>query len=162
MTEATQTHDRLLELARDSRLCMLTTTGTDGQLCSRPMTVQRIDDDATVWFIASRDSRKAEQLRANAAALVTTTGDGSWTALAGPAAVVDDLDTLRDLWSPAAEAWLPGGPEDPDAVLVRVDVESGEYWDGPDSRVATVVSMLRARLTDERPDVGDHGVVDDV
>ncbi|MGJ9422968.1 pyridoxamine 5'-phosphate oxidase family protein [Aeromicrobium sp. CF3.5] len=126
------------------------------------MTSQQVDDDVVVWFIAARDSRKVEQIEANPHASVTMTGDGSWVSLSGRAAVVDDLDTLRDLWSPRAEAWLPGGPEDPNAILVRVDVEGAEYWSSPDSRVATAISFVKAKLTGETADVGRHAVVEDV
>ena len=48
----------------------------------------------------------------------------SWVAVTGTAAVVDDLDKLRELWNTFAEAWLPGGPEDPNAVLIHVDVDA--------------------------------------
>ncbi len=160
----TETHQRarLLELARDTKLCMLTTADAGGTFFSRPMTSQQVDDDATVWFIAARDSRKVEQIGATPHASVTMTGDGSWVSLSGPAAVVDDLDKLRELWSPMVEAWLPGGPEDPNAVLVRVDVDGAEYWSSPDSRVATAISLVKAKLTGETADIGTHAVVEDV
>ena len=158
----TQQRGQLLELARESRLCMLTTTDAAGTLFSRPMTSQQVDDDVVVWFIASRDSRKAEQIGANPQASVTMTGDGSWVSMSGRASVVDDLDKLRELWSSMAEAWLPGGPEDPDAVLVRLDVEGAEYWSSPDSRIATALSFVKAKVTGEPADIGGHAVVEDV
>ncbi len=158
----TQQRDQLLELARDTRFCMLTTIDAGGTFFSRPMTSQQIDDDGVVWFIAARDSRKVEQIGANPHASVTMTGDGSWVSLSGQASVVDDLDQLRELWSTMAEAWLPGGPEDPNAVLVRVDVEGAEYWSSPDSRVATVISLVKSKLTGETTDLGTHAVVEDV
>lgn len=158
----TQQRTQLLELARGTTLCMLTTTDASGTFFSRPMTSQQVDDDGVVWFIAARDSRKVAQIGANANASVTMTGDGSWVSLSGRAAVVEDLDKLRELWSSMVEAWLPGGPEDPNAILVRLDVDGAEYWSSPGSRVATFVSLLKAKVTGESADIGNHAVVEDV
>lgn len=152
--------DTLVELTKDSRFCMLTTVDDDGTLVSRPMTRQEIDLDVEIWFIATRDSRKAAHLRARPDAAVTVSTDSSWVSLAGKAEVVDDTEKLRELWSTFAEAWLPGGPEDPNAVLIRFDAESAEYWDSPGGRVATVVSLVKSKITGQPYDGGDHGIVD--
>ena len=58
-----------------------------------------------------------------------------------------------------AEAWLPGGPEDPNAVLVRVDVERAEYWDTPGSKLASLISFAKTKLTGDTYDA-DHGTVE--
>lgn len=65
---------------------------------------------------------------------LTFSSRGAWVALSGHAHVVDDNAKLAELWTSFAEAWLPGGPEDPEAVLLRVDVDSAEYWDSPAAR----------------------------
>ena len=57
-----------------------------------------------------------------------------------------------------AEAWLPGGPDNPDAVLLRVDVEEAEYWDTPGSTVASLISFAKTKLTGATFEA-DHGVV---
>ena len=75
------------------------------------------------------------------------------------AAVVDDDAKLKELWNTFAEAWLPGGPEDPNAVLIKVDVEHGEYWDTPGGKVASLLSFAKTKLTGDTFDA-DHGTVD--
>lgn len=154
--------ETLVELIREARFCMLTTVDSEGHLVSRPMTLQEVDLDAELWFIATRDSRKVEHLRADPTAAVTISSDSSWVSMAGVAEVVDDTSKLRELWSTFAEAWIPEGPEDPRAILIRVDVRSAEYWDSPGGRVASVVSLVKSKLTGQPYDGGEHDVIADV
>lgn len=154
--------ERLVELTQDSRFCMLTTVDTDGTLISRPMARQEVDLSVELWFIATRDSRKVGHIQADPRVSVTVSSDTSWVSLAGQAEVVDDLEKLRELWSTFAEAWIPDGPEDPNAILIRVDVESAEYWDNPGGRVATVISLVKSKITGQPYDGGDHAKIADV
>ena len=56
---------------------------------------------------------------------------------------------LTELWNPAVEAWFPDGPDDPNVVLLKVDALSGEYWDSPGGKVATLVSLVKSKITGE-------------
>lgn len=150
---------KLVELTKDSRFCMLTTVDHDGTLVSRPMSRQDVDLDLELWFIATRDSRKVAHLRANPTASVTVSSDSSWVSLAGTAEVVDDLAKLKEFWSTFAEAWIPEGPEDPNAILIRVDVSTAEYWDNPGGRISSVISFAKSKLTGQPYDGGENEVV---
>ena len=154
--------DHLVELTRDSRFVMLTTVDYGGTLVSRPMARQDVDLSTELWFIATRDSRKVGHIQANSTVSVTVSSATSWVSLAGKAEVVDDTEQLRELWSTFAEAWIPEGPEDPNAILIRVDVESAEYWDNPGGRVATVISLVKSKITGQPYDGGDHAKIADV
>lgn len=150
---------KLVELTTDSRFCMLTTVDDTGALVSRPMTRQEVDLDVELWFIATRDSRKVAQIRANPTASVTVSSDSSWVSLSGTAEVVDDTAKLTELWSTFAEAWIPDGPEDPNAILIRFDASTAEYWDSPGGRVASVLAFAKSKITGKPYDGGDNEVV---
>jgi general stress protein 26 len=154
--------DKLVELTKDSRFVMLTTTDEDGHLVSRPMARQEVDLGADLWFIATRDSRKVSHLRANPVVGVTVTSGSSWVSLSGTAEVVDDLDQLKELWNTFAEAWLPEGPEDPNAILIHVSADTAQYWDNPGGRVASLVSLAKSKVTGQPYDGGDSAVVTDL
>jgi general stress protein 26 len=109
-----------------------------------------------MWFISARDTRHIEDIRTNPEVSVTFSSRDSWVAVVGRAAVVDDTAKLEELWNTFAEAWLPGGPEDPNAVLIRVDVDRAEYWDTPGGKVASLLSFAKAKLTGNTYDT-DHG-----
>ena len=163
MTDTTHDHDndtaKLVELTKDSRFVMLTTTDAEGHLVSRPMSRQDSDLDGDLWFIATRDSRKVEHIRANPTVGVTITGQSSWVSISGRAEIVDDVEKLKEYWSTFAEAWIPEGPEDPNAILIRVDVHTAEYWDNPGGRVSSVISLAKSKLTGKPYDGGEHEVV---
>ena len=147
----------LVELIGDIPIAMLTTYGGAG-VRSVPMARQEVEPDAEMWFIAARDTRHVADIQAEPRVSLTFSSRSSWVALTGTAVVVEDDEKLKELWNTFAEAWLPGGPEDPNAVLIKVDVEEGEYWDTPGGNIASLISLARTKLTGDTFDA-DHGVV---
>jgi len=58
---------------------------------------------------------------------------------------------------PFAAGWFPGGPEDPNLGLLRVDVENGEYWDPVASKLVQFFAMAKAAVTRRPPqNIGEH------
>ena len=149
--------DKLVELLKDLPIGMMTTYGPDGPR-SFPMARQEVDAGAELWFITARDTRHVAALAAEPRVSVTFSARDSWVAIAGRATVVKDQAKLKELWNTFAEAWMPEGPEDPDAVLLRVDVEEAEYWDTPGGKIASLISFAKTKLTGETYDA-DHGTV---
>ncbi|SDE06748.1 pyridoxamine 5'-phosphate oxidase family protein [Nocardioides lianchengensis] len=152
----TDDRTKLIELMEELPIGMLTTTGADGSLRSVPMARQEVEPSAELWFITARDTKHVADIAARPHVALTFSSRSSWVAVEGRAEVVDDTAKLRDLWTTFAEAWLPGGPEDPNAVLLRVDVTGGEYWDTPGGKVTSVLSLLKTKLTGDTYDA-DHG-----
>ena len=149
---------KLLGLIDDMPIGMLTTFGPEGPR-SIPMARQQVEPTAELWFITARDTEHTRAIESEPRVALTFSARDSWVALTGRAEVVDDQAKLEELWNTFAEAWLPGGPEDPQAVLIRVDVQHGEYWDTPGSKVASLISFAKTRLTGDTLDA-DHGRVD--
>ncbi len=154
-------HDipRFVELVRGQRTCMFTTVDPDGTITSRPMAVQQVDDDATVWFMAFADSPKVEQLSRRPEVNLAFTDNDAWVSASGTAALVDDLAKKTELWNPFAQAWFQTGPDDPRVALLRVELTGGEYWDSP-SKPAQVLGLVKVLLTKERPDEGENAKLD--
>ncbi|KQW52974.1 hypothetical protein ASC77_01315 [Nocardioides sp. Root1257] len=149
---------KLVDLLDDMPIAMLTTYGAEGAR-SVPMARQEVEPTARMWFISARDTLHTRAIQQNPSVSLTFSARDAWVAVSGKAAVVDDEAKLQELWNTFAEAWLPGGPEDPNAVLIRVDVEHGEYWDTPGGTVASLISFAKTKLTGDTYDA-DHGRVD--
>lgn len=149
--------DKLVELMKDMPIGMLTTFGPDGPR-SVPMARQEVDPSAELWFITARDTEHVRALASEPTVALTFSARDAWVALRGRASVVEDQAKLKELWNTFAEAWMPEGPEDPNAVLLRVDVEAGEYWDTPGGKVASLISFAKTKLTGETYDA-EHGTV---
>ena len=86
--------------------------------------------------------------------------DNAYVSISGQAAVVDDPQRARELWSNMAQAWFPGGPEDPALALVKVGITHADYWDVKDNKLVQVFKMVKAAATGQPPkDMADHGRV---
>jgi general stress protein 26 len=149
---------KVRDLIRSTRLAMLTSTDPDGRLISKPMATQDVDFDGTVWFISERDSHKTRNITLNPQVNVAYASHDSWVSLSGTAEVVDDLDKLKELWNTFTGAWLEGGPENPDNVLIKVTGESAEYWDTPGSKVTQVANLVKAKVTGKTFDADNETV----
>ncbi len=149
--------DKLVELLKDMPIGMLTTFGAEGPR-SVPMARQEVDPSAELWFITARDTAHVRALQSEPTVALTFSARDSWVALSGRASVVEDQAKLEELWTTFAEAWMPEGPQDPNAVLLRVDVEQAEYWDTPGGKVASLLSFAKTKLTGETYDA-EHGTV---
>ena len=156
MTESGD-RDHLVELMEDMPIAMFTTFGPEGPR-TIPMARQEVEPDAEMWFITARSTQHTHAVVTEPRVALSFSSRDAWVALTGRAEVVDDTDKLAELWNTFAEAWLPGGPENPDAVLLRVDVEQAEYWDTPGGKVASLISFAKTKLTGETYDA-DHGTV---
>jgi len=152
--QRTQTDDqaKLLELMRDTYIAMLTTTRDDGTFQAVPMARQEVDPSAELWFITARDTEHVRNLQARPQVGLTFSSRDAWVSVQGTATVVDDKAKLEELWNTFAEAWLPGGPDDDNATLIRVDLDGGEYWDSPGGRVASLISFVKTKVTGDTYD----------
>jgi len=155
----TDTDDRqkLVELMRDMPIAMLTTLGTTGPR-SVPMARQEVDAGAELWFITARDTDHVRAVQQEPHVVLTFSSRDAWVAATGQAEVVDDEDKLAELWNTFAEARRPGGPEDPQAGLLRVDIEPAEYWGTPGGRIASLISFAKTKLTGDTYDA-EHGAI---
>lgn len=149
---------KLVDLLDDMPIAMLTTFGPEGPR-SVPMARQEVEPSAELWFISARDTAHTRAVEQEPRVSLTFSSRSAWVAVYGRATVVDDREKLGELWNTFAEAWLPGGPDDPNAVLLRVDVEQGEYWDTPGGKVASLISFAKTKLTGDTYDA-EHGQVD--
>ena len=155
-------HDDVWNRIKDIRYAMLTTFDADGGLTARPMTTVQKQFDGTLWFFTSRTSPPAEAVLADSTVGVqyVDTGSDVYVSLSGDASFDEDRVRMQALWSPMVKAWFPEGIDDPDLVLLRVDVYKAEYWDIKESKPVQLYKMARAAITGKPPlDLGEHKTV---
>jgi general stress protein 26 len=149
---------KLAQLLDDKPIAMMTTFGAEGPR-SIPMARQEVEAGEELWFITARDTEHTRAIQQEPQVSLTFSARDSWVALTGRAHVVDDDAKLEELWNSFAEAWLPEGPRSERSVLIRVDVEKAEYWDSPGSKLASLLSFAKVKLTGDTYDA-DHGTVE--
>lgn len=166
----TADYRKLAELIKDVRVAMLvtffpTTSSSDTPLPHiRPMYTQGLDPDRFVgdlWFMSDAASAKVSEIgREHRVALTYAAPDKNrYIVVNGWATCERNPDKARELWSVHAKGWWPGGPEDPSLLMVRVRVESAEYWDGP-SNTSYMISLLKSVVTSRPIELKtDHGTI---
>ncbi len=132
----------LRTLIEDIGVAMLTTRAADGTLHSRPMVALDAQRDGTLWFLTRRDSGKAVQIATNRwvnLAYAAPERD-RYVSVSGTAVIVRDDRRVESLWTPACAEWLPGGPRDPNLVLVRVTVNEAKRWNPRSARMEPLMT----------------------
>lgn len=92
-----------------------------------PMTAQ-LDKDANsaIWFFTGKDHSLAK----GGAATATFTGKSHdmFARFTGILVEEHSRERLEKQWSPVVEAWFPGGKDDPNLLMLRMDLGKAEIW----------------------------------
>ena len=147
---------KLATLITGIDIAMLTTRTPDGRMLSRPLRVQELDvEEGALWFITDRDSHKATEIKAQPHVNVAFAAPSAntYVSIAGRAQVLFDKARLHALWRPEMGIFYPAGEDDPALCLLRIDIDSAEYWDSPGGVVGNALYLASAALT------GDAGAL---
>lgn len=129
---------------------------TDGDQHHIPLTAQLDEDQVdTLFFFVGKDNRLAPGGRAMAH--FVSKGHDYFACLDGTARIDNDFGLIDKLWNNQAQAWFPGGKDDPNLALLRFDIHSAELWE-TDMSVSGKLKMLfggKIRGGEE----GSHAVV---
>jgi general stress protein 26 len=114
-----------------------------------PMTAQ-LDRDANhaIWFFTGRDNRFAA--KGGATATFASKGHDVFARFAGVLSEETSRERLDKQWSNFVEAWFPGGKDDPNLLMLRLDLGDASIW-ASEMGVFGVAKM--ALGMDVRPDV---------
>lgn len=149
------------KLIKDIRFCMFTTRNNkDGIMQSRPMTLQETEFDGELWFFGSRTSDLVEQINSDPSVSLSFSNpkDSSYVSAYGTATVSFSREKAEELWNPLFKAWYPKGLDDPKLCLIKVKVQSAEYWESPSSTIVKLVGFARAIIQGKEADsIGKHG-----
>lgn len=165
MSDEPKNHEEAIQklgaLIKDVKFAMLTTQTAEGHLHSRPMATQQLEFDGILWFLTSISSAKIDEVQQHHQVNLAyaDANDDKYVSVAGTAEILRDREKLEELWSPFHAAWFPQGKDDPDIALIKVTVESAEYWDVPESKMVQLIGLAKAALTGKRYEPGDHGEV---
>jgi general stress protein 26 len=163
-TESTSATDRqkVWELIKDIKIALMVTGNRGGRLHGRPMAAMNKEFDGDLWFASRDDAPKLDEIEDNTNVLLAYSEPKTqnYVSVSGTARIVRDPATVRTLWSEPMRVWFPKGPDDPQIALIRVSVESAEYWDAPSSTFVYAFGYAKARLTGEPPkNLGENKVV---
>ena len=155
-TDTPEVREKLWSMMKGIEFAMLTTNDS-GHLRARPMAASQSKFDGTVWFFTKADSHKVEEgVDHQVGVTFADAGQQNDVSLSGKAELVQDKTTIKAHWSEAVRVWFPKGMEDPNIALLKVTVESGEYWDAPNSKMVHAYGYVKAVVTGEPPHPGGN------
>ena len=128
-SEAVKKIQELTDKAPSCFFCTEIQTGNS--FSTRPMAVQKVDDDGNLWFLSAKDSHKNAELEKDFSVQLLFQGSdySDFLNLYGTASITDDKEKIKDLWKPILKTWFTGGIEDPRISVIKVKPLEGYYWD---------------------------------
>ena len=119
------------EIIESIQVGMLTTVQANGELRSRPMLCASFDFDS-LWFLVKESKPVIAESMGNRIVNVTFASPERkrYASVTGLAQLVEDEKMVQKLWRPEMKSWFPDGLQEPDLVILRVDIRQVEGWDG--------------------------------
>ena len=149
--------DRVWELLEKHSIGMLTTQFAGG-LRSRPVDARPDRAAGKIFFLTDINGHKDDEIaaRPDVCFVVTVPGDHVYLSITARAAVSRDPAKAAQIWKKADEVWWKGGASDPDLRVMRLDPVMAELWDGPSNTLVAAYEFAKARLTGEKPLLGEN------
>lgn len=141
--EAREKIKDLIEKAK--KTCFFCTNIKTGEgFATRPMSVQKIDDDGTLWFLSSIDSHKNEDLLHDPAVQLLFKGSdySDFLSLYGTAVLSRDEEKIKELWEPLLKTWFTEGKDDPRITVIEFTPQHGYYWDTKHAQVVAFAKQV--------------------
>jgi general stress protein 26 len=147
---------RVWELLETTGVGMLTTQFAEG-LRSRPLEPRPDRDNGVIYFITDVRGLKDDEIEAAPDVCLTLTNhkEKAYLSLTARASVLRDPLLAAKFWKSTDDVWWPGGPEDVNVRVLRLEPVRGELWDGPASSLVAAYEFAKARATGEKPNLGE-------
>jgi general stress protein 26 len=146
-----QTNDpvaRLNEVITGIGFAMLTTVRPDGTLHSCPMASAGTDPEGVIWFFAANNTEKVEAIRTSQRVNLAYVDHPAkrYVSVSGYCELVREHVKAKELWNPDYKAWFRGGLDDPNLILLKVNVQQAEYWDAAHGRMVQLAGFANAAI----------------
>jgi general stress protein 26 len=148
--------DRVWEIIGRAPVCMMVTSYAGG-LRARPLEARPDRNAEVIWFLTDVRGLKDDEIEADCNICLTFVypKDKVYLSITGDAFVSRDPARARMLWNEEQQIWWPGGPEDPNLLVVKVEPKRAEMWDGPASSAVAAFEFAKARITGDKPNLGE-------
>ena len=137
---------RVWDIIEKVRVGMLTTRFAGG-LRARPLEARADRDAGIIWFVTDVRGAKDEEIDAahDIGLVFIDKDDRTYLSITGRASVTRDTAKAKRIWRKTDDIWLPGGPDDPNVHVLRVEPLKAELWDGPSSAAGVALEFAKER-----------------
>lgn len=123
---------KMKSLAEKANTCFFCTKINSGESFStRPMALQKIDEEGNLLFLSASDSNKNAEIATDAMVQLLFQGShySDFLNIYGRAAINKDKSMIEELWNPTLKNWFTEGEDDPRISVIKVMPYEGYYWD---------------------------------
>src|SRR5947208_8676290 len=139
-----QAIDRVWDIIEKVGVCMLTTQ-FDGGLRARPLEARPDREAGLIWFVTDLRSGKEHEIEAehDVGLVFIDPKDKAYLSITARAEVRRDRERAAAIWKKTDDVWWPGGPDDPNVRVLRVEPSLAELWDGPASAAVAAYEFAK-------------------
>ena len=112
------------------------------------MSIQKADEDGTLWFLSAKDSHKNAEIDEDDSVKLFFQGSAhsDFLYLTGHAVVSENKKIIHELWEPLLKTWFTEGIEDSRITVIAVYPSEGYYWDTKHGRLVAFAKQIAGAL----------------
>ena len=147
---------RVWDIIERCGVCMLTTHSPHG-LRARPLQPRPDRAAGVIWFVTDLRSDKEHEIEntSDVGVVFTDARAKAYLSITARAEVLRDHKQAAAIWKSSDNVWW-SGPDDPNVCVLKVTPLTAELWDGPASKAVAIFEFVKARLTGEKPNLGEN------
>jgi len=154
--------EKIKELTGKAGTCFFCTNIKTGDaFATRPMALQEMDEEGNLWFLSANDSHKNEEIEMDPTVQLLFQGSdyADFLTLYGTATISEDKAKIKELWKPILKTWFTEGEDDPRISVIKVDPESGYYWDTKHNMAVGLVKRITGAIMGKTMDDSIEGTI---
>ena len=131
--------EKIRELAKKAGTCFFCTQIKQSvAIKTRPMAVQKIDDQGNLWFLSA---------------------NSDFLSIYGQASISEDKTRIDELWEPLLKTWFTEGKSDPRISVIKVVPSESYYWDNKHGNAIAFVKMVTGAVLGKTIDDSIEGTL---
>jgi general stress protein 26 len=153
---------KIKELADKATCFFCTNIKTGIPFSTRPMAVQKIDDEGNFWFLSANDSHLNKELSTDPFShlLFQRSAHSDFLNIYGIAGISTNKEKIKELWEPIYKTWFTEGENDPRITVIKVEPSEGYYWDNKHGNAIAFVKMLAGAVMGKTLDDSIEGMIE--
>ena len=138
----------LSDLIGSIEIATLTTISPDGSLHSRPMAAHGVEAPGVLWFLSGSNTDKVEAVKTIQRVSVAFADHAAqkYVSVSGFCELIRDHAKAKELWRDRYRSWFPGGPDDSNLLLMKVDIQQAEYWNAAEGRMVQLLGFNKPAI----------------
>jgi general stress protein 26 len=144
--EGTAAIEKIKELVAKTWTCFFCSNIKTGiPFSTRPMAVQKVDDQGNLWFLSSNDSHTNNELQNDPFVQLLFQGSAhsDFLNIYGLATTNSDKEKIKELWASDMKTWFTDGQDDTRILVIKVEPSEGYYWD---NRHGDAIAYLKIKI----------------